>query len=149
MYSGLGLGRPDDAELLGECSSQPDANGRRRVALVADGARLEAPRAVGEEPLSGNTEAVEWICRSRARLFEGGSPRSGPLDWAATATASSASAAADEDSEDEPEPPPAHFVPARRGRGRAGHVSRGSVSARGDIWTSSTPAGGGPARRRD
>eukprot|EP00962_Isochrysis_galbana_P024664 scaffold7575_cov102-Isochrysis_galbana.AAC.4 len=46
--AGLGrhvLGRPDDAELLGECSSQPDANGRR-VALAADGARLEAPRAV-------------------------------------------------------------------------------------------------------
>eukprot|EP00962_Isochrysis_galbana_P025509 scaffold7876_cov67-Isochrysis_galbana.AAC.1 len=54
----------------------------------------------------------------------------GPL-WAATA--SSASAAADEDSEDEPEPPPAHFVPARRGRGRAGHVSRGSSPARGDM----------------
>eukprot|EP00962_Isochrysis_galbana_P052755 scaffold24237_cov161-Isochrysis_galbana.AAC.1 len=52
--------------------------------------------------------------------------------WAAT-TASSASAAADADSEDEPEPPPAHFVPAHRGRGRAGHVSRGSSSARGDI----------------
>eukprot|EP00962_Isochrysis_galbana_P004831 scaffold1321_cov97-Isochrysis_galbana.AAC.1 len=51
--------------------------------------------------------------------------------WAATA--SSASAAAEEDSEDEPEPPPAHFVPARRGRGRAGHVSRGSSSARGDM----------------
>jgi len=48
-------------------------------------------------------------------------------------TASSASAAAEEDSEDEPEPPPAHFVPARRGRGRAGHVSRGSSSARGDM----------------
>eukprot|EP00962_Isochrysis_galbana_P033162 scaffold11043_cov111-Isochrysis_galbana.AAC.2 len=29
--------------------------------------------------------------------------------------------------------PPAHFVPARRGRGRAGHVSRGSASARGDM----------------
>eukprot|EP00962_Isochrysis_galbana_P039459 scaffold14129_cov133-Isochrysis_galbana.AAC.1 len=42
------LGRPYYAELLGECSSQPDANSRR-VALAADGARLEAPRAVGEQ----------------------------------------------------------------------------------------------------
>jgi len=51
--------------------------------------------------------------------------------WAATA--SSASAAADEDSDEETDPPPAHFVPARRGRGRAGHVSRGSASARDDM----------------
>mmetsp|Transcript_26199 Transcript_26199/g.84599 ORF Transcript_26199/g.84599 Transcript_26199/m.84599 type:complete len:239 (-) Transcript_26199:218-934(-) len=49
--AGLGrhvLGRADDAELLGERASHPDANGRR-VALAADGARLEAPRAVGEQ----------------------------------------------------------------------------------------------------
>eukprot|EP00962_Isochrysis_galbana_P034983 scaffold11925_cov101-Isochrysis_galbana.AAC.4 len=32
-----------------------------------------------------------------------------------------------------PPPPTLCFVPARRGRGRAGHVSRGSASARGDM----------------
>eukprot|EP00962_Isochrysis_galbana_P043233 scaffold16421_cov113-Isochrysis_galbana.AAC.1 len=52
LWAGRGRGAYNTSRggggVLGERASHPDANGRR-VALAADGARLEAPRAIGEQ----------------------------------------------------------------------------------------------------